>query len=491
MSSTATRRPIVLTLLGVLVTLALLASPQIVPQAIAGGDGSGSKAVAHKAGFGKAPKSAAKKGPDAKLFRLGLNAGEPTLGLTKNGDIFYTAIQSNTRVEILRSQNEGEKWEIVSPKLGNRNAQLLTLDPYVWVDPYTDRIFTIDLTLACAYMSYSDDQGASWITNPLACGRPVNDHQTLFSGPPVSSPTVGYENLVYYCWNDIGSSSCTKSIDGGLTFTSTGEPAFVGATVDGGDQGGPRSCGGLHGHGHVDSKGTVYLPRGYCGQPYVAISQDEGATWERVQVSNIGIEGHEASISSDPKGNLYYLWVAPDRLPYLSVSKNGGRKWSKPLMVAPPGLTESNLPSLDAGGVGKIAITYMGSENSPYKPPRRGGEGGGGECTATSSCGGDNAYKNTTWNGYMTVSANALDKSPTFYTTTVNDKKDPLKRGECGPGRCGTGIYDFIDIVIGPKGDVYGAFVDACISICGSAQGASDMGADAVVGRLVGGPNLR
>ena len=34
--------------------------------------------------------------------------------------------------------------------------------------------------------------------------------------------------------------------------------------------------------------------------------------------------------------------------------------------------------------------------------------------------------------------------------------------------------------VIGPKGDVWGAYVDACISICGTAQGASDMGAEAV-----------
>ena len=488
MSSRAIRHPFVLALVGAVVTIALLATPQTVTPASARGDGSGGKAIAHRAGFGKAPASAKRNAPDAKMYRLGINAGEPTLGLTKNNNIFYTAIQSNTRVEILRSKNEGKKWEIVSPRIGNRNAQLLTLDPYVWVDPWTDRVFTIDLTVACAYMSYTDDHGASWITNPLACGRPVNDHQTLFSGPPVSSPTVGYDNIVYYCWNDVGTSSCTKSLDGGLTFASTGEPAFVGAEVDGGDQGGPRSCGGLHGHGHVGYDGTVFLPRGYCGQPYVAISHDEGATWERVQVSKIGIEGHEASVSTDKKGNIYYTWVAPDRLPYLSVSKNGGRKWSKPLMIAPPGLTEANLPSLDVGGPGKIAVTYMGSENSPFKP-RKDREGGG-ECTATTSCGGADEYKRTTWNGVMTISANALDKDPIFYSTTVNDKKDPLKRGECGPGRCGTSIFDFIDIVIGPKGDVYGAYVDACITICGTSQGGSDAGADAVVGRLVGGPKL-
>ncbi|MBW3594879.1 MAG: hypothetical protein KY391_04815, partial [Actinobacteria bacterium] len=292
MRSTATCRPIVLGLIGVIVSLALIASPHVQPAAAArGGDGSGGKAVAHKSGFRKAPASAKRHAPDAKLYRVGVESGEPTLGLTKNNDIFYSAIQTNTRVEVMRSRNEGKKWEIVSPKIGNRNAQLLTLDPYVWVDWRTDRVFTIDLTVACAYMSYSDNHGKSWVTNPLACGRPVNDHQTLFSGPPAVSPTVGYPNIVYYCWNDIGSSSCSKSLDGGLTFHPTGSPAFQGVSTQGEDQTGPRTCGGLHGHGHVGYDGTVYLPRGYCGQPYVAISKDEGRTWDRVQVSNIGIEG--------------------------------------------------------------------------------------------------------------------------------------------------------------------------------------------------------
>ena len=486
MSATALRRPILLAL-AAMVSIALIAAPQSqrVASAGAGDEGAGGRAVAHRANFGKAPAAAKRHAPTAKLYRLGVNAGEPTLGLTKNNDIFYTAIQTNTRVEVLRSQNEGKKWEIVSPKFGTRNAQLLSFDPYIWVDPWTDRIFTIDLTVACAYMSFSDDHGESWLTNPLACGRPVNDHQTLVSGPPAISTPIGYENVVYYCWNDVGSSSCSKSLDGGLTFHPTGSPAFTGPQPAG-DQGGPRSCGGLHGHAHVGYDGTLFLPRGYCGEPYLGISKDEGATWQRVKVASIGIEGHEASVATDKQGNIYYAWVAPNRLPYLAVSTNGGKKWSKPMIVGPPGLTEANLPSLDVGGVGKVAIAYMGSENSPFKPSK---EDDGGECTALTSCPAADSYKKTTWNGYMTISANALAKNPVFYSGTVNDKNDPLKRQNCGPGRCGTSVYDFIDIVIGPRGDVWSAWVDACISVCGEA-GTSDMGADAVVGRLVGGPKL-
>ena len=487
MIPTASRHPIVMALFAAIVTAALLAAPNApLASAAGGGDGSGGRAVAHRSNFRKAPASAKAHAPDARLYRLGVNAGEPTLGLTKNNDIFYTAIQTNTRVEILKSQDEGKSWKVVSPKIAGRNAQLLTLDPYVWVDWRTDRVYTIDLTLACAYLSYTDDGAKTWTTNPLACGRPVNDHHTLFSGPPVTSPTVGYPNIVYYCWNDVASSACSKSLDGGITFTATGSPAFTGMSEGG--QNGPDQCGGLHGHGHVGYDGTVYLPRGWCGQPYVAISKDEGATWDRVQVADIGIEGHEAGVATDKKGNVYYTWVAPNRLPYLAVSKNGGKSWSKPMLIAPPGLTEANLPGIDVGKPGAIAVVYMGSENSPFKPGKE--EEDQGECTAITACPPNEAYAKTTWNGYMTVTDDALAKDPIFYTGTVNDPKDPLKRGNCGPGRCGTSIYDFLDIVIGPKGEAWGAFVDACISICGT-QSSSDMGADAVVGRLVGGPKLR
>ena len=204
-------------------------------------------------------------------------------------------------------------------------------------------------------------------------------------------------------------------------------------------------------------------------------------------MANIGIEGHEASVATDKAGNIYYTWVAPNRLPYLAVSTNGGKKWSRPMMIGRPGLTEANLPSLDVGKPGAIAVTYMGSENSPFKPSKKEDDQ---ECTALTACPPGDEYAKTTWNGYMTISDSVLTKDPIFYTTTVNDLKDPLKRGNCGPGRCGTSIYDFIDIVIGPKGDAWGAYVDACISICAT-ETSGDMGADAVVGRLVGGPKLR
>ena len=442
--------------------------------------GAGGRAVAHFAG---AKAVARKNVPSALLYRVGLPSGEPTVGTTHDGNVFTVAIQTNTRVEVLRSKNEGGTWDVVSPKLPNgRNAQLLTFDPYIWVDDFegVNRIFTIDLTIACAYLSYSDDEGDSWVTNPLACGRPVNDHQTLFSGPPVTSPTVGYPNIVYYCWNDVATSSCSKSLDGGITFSPTGSPAFLGPDVA--EQ---RTCGGLHGHGHVDIRGNVYLPRGYCGQPHLAISRDEGRTWTNHQIAKNGANDHEMSVATDPKGNIYVTWVGPDRLPYLATSTDEGETWSKPMMIAPPGVNEVNLPSLDVGGVGKVAVAYMGSENSPGMN-KKGEWPNQGGCSAISSCPTSEEYRKTTWNGYTTVTTNALAGNPLFYSATVNEKSDPLKRGRCGPGRCGTTVYDFIDISIAPDGQVWSSWVDACMLACSQPGAEADGGNEGIIGRLAG-----
>jgi hypothetical protein len=452
---------------------------------------SGGKAIAHRDGKASRTDGAL---PTAQTFSVGGHALEPTLGLDPAGNVFYAAagfdqVGGLPKTEVLRSSDSGKTWETVSPRTVGQNNMPLSLDPYVYVDDVDGdnaRIFTIDLTVACSYLSFSDDGGDSWITNPLACGRPVNDHQTLFSGPPVSSlsPT-GYPNALYYCWNDVGSSTCSISRDGGITFRQTGLPAFEGFEPGNDDQGflgADGFCGGLHGHGAVGPEGNVYLPREFCGVPMLAISKDEGTTWERVQVSDIRSTaqpsegtGHP-SVAVDAKGNVYYVWISSkDRQPYLSVSRDQGKTWSKPVIAGPPGLTETNLPQVDAVGNGKIAIVYYGSANSPFPKCKD-------ECENPD-------YEPVTWNGYITATTNALAKNPIFVTGTVNNPRDPLVRGRCGPGRCQR-VFDFVDVEIGRDGVPYGAFVDGCMELCtpktpraGEYEG--------LVTKLVGGRPLR
>lgn len=441
---------------------------------------SGGRAVAHRGGH----LVHSSKAPIAGSYSIGRTSMEPTLGIAPEGDIFYAAggwsqtpgVQTGGSTEVMHSDDGGATWNAVTPTVLDQNPQRVSLDPYVYVDNSDGdpRVFTIDLTVACSYMSFSDDLGETWTTNPLACGRPVNDHQTLFGGPPVSSPTVAYSNILYYCWNDVATSSCSKSLDGGITFHPTGAPAFA------------ASCGGLHGHGRVGGDGSIYLPRHVCGVPTLAISRDEGRSWQRVNVAELAADqNQDPSLAIDERGNLFYLWIgAEDRLPYLAVSRDQGETWSKPVAVGPPSLKEANLPSIDALGTGKIALVYYGSTNSPLPRCK-------GACSQAD-------YLNATWNGYLTISANALVKKPLFYTGLVNYPGDPLVRQDCGPGRC-YNVMDFIDVEIGTDGIAYGAFVDACMpepapgctpetrTNADSVNG----GYEGLVVKLTGGPSLR
>ncbi|MGH2697881.1 MAG: sialidase family protein [Actinomycetota bacterium] len=424
------------------------------------------KSVAHRGG-GKRATSSAAKGPKAVLYRTGFPGAEPTLGATEDGTVFTVSWEPSTQVDVLRSSDEGRTWERISPQLpGGENIHQASFDPYIYLDEGDGRLFTVDLLIACSYLSFSDDLGESWTTNPLACGQPFNDHQSVFSGPPVSSSTSGYPEVVYYCFADFRNmgSFCSKSLDGGISFLPAGEKAYP-AERNG------RFCSGQHGHGVSDRDGTMYLPADHCGYPFLAISQDEGATWTRVRVSRLRhVSGPDPAVAIDRRGNLYYVWIGPKRLPYLSVSRNGGKTWSKPVMIAAPGLKETAHVTVAAGDTGSIAFAYMGSRNSRFA-----------RCAGRKSC--RPPYGGVTWDGYMGLSSDAHSSDPSFFSAAVNGRNDPLVEGTCGPRRCDW-LLDFMDVIIGPDGTPWASFVDTV-----GGEGANYH--EGVLGRLVGGTPLR
>ncbi len=415
------------------------------------------RVVAHRAG-GRAVAAAAL--PSVVTHAVGHAAAEPTLGVATNGDVFYAAADTITGatplppVDVVRSTDRGESWEVVSPRIAGRNAHFSTGDPYVYVDRTEEgsRVFTVDLQgYVCSLLSFSDDGGESWTTNPLGCGRPVNDHQTVFAGPLVESAATLYPHVVYYCYQDVASSSCSKSIDGGVTFAPTGEPTFYGF-----DEATGQFCGGLHGHGFAGPDGTIYIPKGHCGFPWLSISKDEGATWTKVQVAELASADHEASVAADGKGNVYYAYIGSNMLPYLVVSRDGGRTWGKPLMVGRPGVVEASLPSIDVGAGGLVAFGYMGTHDRPRD---------------------DGSYEEVAWDGYVTTTRTALSRRPLFYSSSVNEPEDPLLRGPCPQTKCGP-VYDFIDVVVAPDGTVWGAFVDGCLAACAAVDVGRNDGAE-------------
>ena len=94
---------------------------------------------------------------------VGENGPEPSIGIDSSGAIYFQAMEKT-----MKSTDGGRTWANVNGQL----ALPATLDPYLWLDPVTDRVFANQLYVACSYLTFTDDGGASWTSNPAACGTP-------------------------------------------------------------------------------------------------------------------------------------------------------------------------------------------------------------------------------------------------------------------------------------------------------------------------------
>ena len=403
-------------------------------------------------------------------------AWEPTVGITAEGVAFTFADDNDLSeggedtelgTEVLRSDDGGITWESVHPRLPalGRREGVPSLDPYVYVDDTTGRVFHLDLYAACAYLLYSDDLGETWERNPAACGELANDHQTVIAGPPppaLASLMVGdYPNVVYYCSSRIADAACGRSLDGGATFSPSLTPSYPAFdSFNGG-----FCTGGMHGHAATDADGRLFIPKGHCTKPWLSVSRDGGDTWQRSQVDDLTDAAiAHTSVAADAAGTLYYTWYdTSHHLPFLAVSRDHGLTWDDPLMIAPPGVVEVNFPTIEAGDEGKIAITFPGSTDAA------------GEA----------------WNQYAIVSTNALDDSPLFLSATGNDPHDPVLRGACGGETRCDGIGDFIDVEITPSGELWAAATDGCVDACSTGSGPILERGYGLMLRQVGGPSLR
>jgi hypothetical protein len=415
---------------------------------------------------------------------VGRAAAEPTVSLNANNTAFYAAATFDfptataparlARTVVLRSRDKGVTWQAVKEfRLSADDTDVaspFTLDPMIYVDREAGqvdlatgrklgRVFSVDLNLGCgANTVFSDDEGETWtVVAPFACSTPVNDHHTIVAAPPsppaapALTTTGGYPNLLYFWFNRVADTSGNRSNNGGLTFTPAGT-AFTGEDPDAGSL-----CGGLTGHLAADSKGRIFLPKGHCGLPWVARSEDGGTTWDRTKItSHTPMEDHEVSLAVDTADNIYAVWQGSFRLPYLSVSTDHGRTWSVPIMIAPPGVHEVNFPTIIAGDPGRIAVLFPGSESEDFGDA-------------------DTDDETRAWNMYVVMSIDALTAAdpngvPTFTWTMANPQRDPVHRGTCGPGRCdsddGGSMFDFLDIQIGPDGMFWGTASDTCVGAC-------------------------
>ncbi len=465
------------------------------PRDPSGRAGSGGRAVVHRSGA-RAPRVSSTA--QARLHRTGHFGIEPTIGVLRNGWLFVQAISQARplRSLVLRSRNGGRTFDDVSPRNGDSPTHPTTQDPYLYVEPRTGTVFTNDY-VGCGQTSSTRNGAESWSLPSLTCSN-LADHQTLFGGPPVTSTTVGYPEVLYYCavtlvaLNKGTSAGCTKSLDGGATFAPTGALAFTPEEQRDSEGRVMGWCSGLIGHGTVGPDGTVYLPKA-CSSPYLLVSRNEGLTWTKVTLPTslgvntdmFGFPDHEAAVAVDARGVVSYLWMARNRMPYLMTSRNRGATWSRPLMVAPPGVNETVMPALAVTPGGRVAMAYLGTRESPGRPFPNDSDCYLHDGDLLFRCPIDSAYARVRWNSYLTVTDDPLRADPTFTSVSINDPNDPLTVGECGPFRCQQ-QYDFGDVQMGPDGTPWSVFVDGC-----NEERRCRSTGEAIVGRIVGLPRHR
>ena len=389
---------------------------------------------------------------------VGEDGAEPSIGITSSGCIFFIAFE-----KVMRSCDHGQSWEDVTGPL----CAFQTNDPYGWVDTETDRIFNVQMQgLETSWICWSDDDGDTWVGNPHDSGTtPINDHIKLASGPWTNSgygiggqfSQAFYEQAVYYCYNKLAGIFCFTSFDGGATFEAGGQ-IFGLATTNG----------GLHGAITSAPDGTVYVtPR--VETPTVIVSKDNGLSWfDRTMGEDEGTPypRKNSEVATDTQSNAYHIWTGADEGVYMSRSIDSGESWEQTsIRISPIEVISTAFPQIDAGDPGRIAITYLGSENaSELNQSDIDGQPWDGNAHYANS--------NVSYYLYVTYSINALEPNPVFHT--VRASADPvqigsicLNSGDCRDiGGSNRNLLDFNDLHIDREGRVYIAFADGCTGSC-------------------------
>lgn len=384
-----------------------------------------------------------------------MTAFEPTMHAGPDGDLYYAltddgGVTIGFGAGVAHSGDLGATWEDVTPTLGGEKLPPETYDPYVYVDPWTGRVFSfhMDPILTCSILSFSDDKGETWTTNPVGCGPTgVWDHQTLVAAPPTEGTALlgDYPNVLVQCVNAIYAAVCARSLDGGLTWTH-GVPVEANTWLASGN-------GAQHGHLVSEADGTIYLPTSEGGKnPVVFISRDSGLTWERSQISDKDMPFQDPTIAVDDAGTIWAAFQDNAGVLWLSSSTDDGASWSEDVRITPEGVIGTK-PAMVAGDAGHIAIAYPGTDDVASF-----GEIGGLS---------DLEQRAVVWGGFVTASTDA-DQPDASFTTVEVTGDDPLIRGGDGcisGDRCKFEV-DFIEATVTPDGQVFASFSDGCIRSC-------------------------
>jgi hypothetical protein len=391
----------------------------------------------------------------------GFGGAEARVAVTHDGTlVFDPAVQEAGPTDcvgrclhagLAMTKDAGATWTFTESPTGSR------VDNFIYADPDVNRVFWIPFSVASPTLEVrrSDNDGATWQSTTACCGSAENPH--VVTAVPRTSTTTGFPKVVYLCSNTsylgglepaAGSRVCSKSLDGGATFTLAG-PLFSKPVPQ---------------HSECLPKGEVFAavdehypqaaPDGSlyvlvrCGgaaaassdTEYLAKSTDEGATWPIVHPIPMPDESANDldQLRVDTAGNLYLFRTDPTTFrPLMRISTDGGATWSGELDIAAPSV-EVGHPASEAEGVftsptlwavavrepGHVAVGYYA------RPPGQ-----------------------QRWDGYLTQTHDALAASPRLWSARLNP--DDVDLTDAMTEAIGN---DYIGTTIAPDGTPWAGF---------------------------------
>jgi hypothetical protein len=401
-------------------------------------------------------------------------SGEPTIGIPWNTDhVFFQAFAKTHRAAFDDADPvEGVasvEWTDVSPVFTPINV-----DPMVHADYQTGRIYAGGLAGPCSLMGISDDDGMTWVPAGNMCSGPQFDHQSIGSGPwSATSPdsvarAAVYPRATYYC-AQLALTSCATSLDGGrawLPFTEVTGP-----------------CGGLHGHIAVsEATGFAAVPHGGCASSEsptatgagnfvgFAYTSNNGATWSsRIMPDAPDGDGFDPDLAFSQQSGWLWLAQADDAGIHIALSKDEGASWET-LGGSTPGaeaatwfdlgttfhdprtghpLVFGSFPDLEAGDDDRVALAFLGTTNPDAEHPFD-------DCSEESD--------GNVWHYYLSQS---FDGGATWTTTRLWE--DPVQVGAIWNGGGGDpcrNLLDFNDMDMDSQGRLHIALADGCTEDC-------------------------
>lgn len=294
------------------------------------------------------------------------------------------------------------------------------------VSPDGSTVYFVDLIgLFEVATARSTDHGNTWMEgNPAASPVPLDDRPWVAAGPG-QTVYVSLLQLAQGIW-------VLKSTDGGVTFPQAApvstEQAF----------GGGRPA--------VDAaSGKLYVPLTdeSANKPYVAVSSDEGKTFEirELPTPYSGSFGNLPWLDVDDAGTVHYVFAqqAEDEafdVLYTS-STDAGATWSE-ARVLNPSNTTALMPSIEARGNGNVMVVW-------YEAPGR--------------VDSNQAPEDTPWAvGYaLSATQDGEARFPTGHATPIIHEGIICTAGlNCaqttGGSTAGRKLLDFLDVDATPEG---------------------------------------